>query len=112
LCDDSFEEHVLPYPPDKRRSFYFTGINTCTKEFHTLPRRRSTCLPTSGFIKTKYHSRLFHKSAHSPTKYAKPTHGKANPSKASLSALQPPPGSSSKTGLLYSPLVPPFFSSS
>ncbi|TCD71017.1 hypothetical protein EIP91_000515 [Steccherinum ochraceum] len=34
LCDDSFEEHVLPYSKDKT-GLHLHGINSCTKEFHT-----------------------------------------------------------------------------
>ena len=36
LCDDDFEEHVLPYPPEKS-GLYLHGINENRKEFHTLP---------------------------------------------------------------------------
>ena len=54
LCDDSFEEHVLPYPPDKT-GLYLHGINTCTKEFHTLPPEAVDAFADEwGFIKTKY----------------------------------------------------------
>ncbi|KAI0699054.1 RNA ligase-domain-containing protein [Cerioporus squamosus] len=34
LCDDSFEEHVLPYPPEKT-GLHLHGLNACTKRFHT-----------------------------------------------------------------------------
>ncbi|RPD55632.1 hypothetical protein L226DRAFT_537106 [Lentinus tigrinus ALCF2SS1-7] len=34
LCDDSFEEHVLPYPPEKT-GLHLHGLNACTKAFHT-----------------------------------------------------------------------------
>ncbi|KAK7469244.1 tRNA ligase [Stygiomarasmius scandens] len=35
LCDDSFEEHVLPYPPELT-GLHLHGLNTSTKAFHTL----------------------------------------------------------------------------
>ncbi|KAG9311929.1 RNA ligase-domain-containing protein [Chiua virens] len=38
LCDDEFEEHVLPYPPEKS-GLYLHGINVNHEEFHTLPTR-------------------------------------------------------------------------
>ncbi|KAF8325713.1 RNA ligase [Amanita rubescens] len=54
LCDDSFEEHVLPYPPGKT-GLYLHGINTCTKEFYTLPPEAVDAFADEwGFIKTKY----------------------------------------------------------
>ncbi|KAH9848984.1 RNA ligase-domain-containing protein [Lenzites betulinus] len=34
LCDDSFEEHVLPYGPEKS-GLHLHGLNVCTKNFQT-----------------------------------------------------------------------------
>ncbi|KAI0260323.1 RNA ligase-domain-containing protein [Gloeopeniophorella convolvens] len=36
LCDDSFEEHVLPYSADKT-GLHLHGLNECTKHFKTQP---------------------------------------------------------------------------
>ena len=36
LCDDSFEEHVLPYPLEET-GLHLHGLNRSTKEFITLP---------------------------------------------------------------------------
>ncbi|KAF9056971.1 RNA ligase-domain-containing protein [Panaeolus papilionaceus] len=36
LCDDSFEEHVLPYPPEKT-GLHLHGLNLHSKHFATLP---------------------------------------------------------------------------
>ncbi|PPQ75903.1 hypothetical protein CVT24_001023, partial [Panaeolus cyanescens] len=36
LCDDSFEEHVLPYPPEKT-GLHLHGLNKRCKAFATLP---------------------------------------------------------------------------
>lgn len=36
MCDDSFEEHVLPYGPDKT-GLHLHGLNACTKDFRTQP---------------------------------------------------------------------------
>ncbi|KAJ8481051.1 hypothetical protein ONZ51_g6278 [Trametes cubensis] len=36
LCDDSFEEHVLPYGPEKT-GLHLHGLNSCTKRFATQP---------------------------------------------------------------------------
>ncbi|SJK97856.1 uncharacterized protein ARMOST_01111 [Armillaria ostoyae] len=36
LCDDSFEEHVLPYPPELT-GLHLHGINESTKRFRTMP---------------------------------------------------------------------------
>ncbi|OSD02575.1 hypothetical protein PYCCODRAFT_1389718 [Trametes coccinea BRFM310] len=36
LCDDSFEEHVLPYGPEKT-GLHLHGLNACTKQFATQP---------------------------------------------------------------------------
>ncbi|EMD34614.1 hypothetical protein CERSUDRAFT_116777 [Gelatoporia subvermispora B] len=35
LCDDSFEEHVLPYAPEKT-GLHLHGLNECTKAFKTM----------------------------------------------------------------------------
>jgi len=52
LCDDSFEEHVLGYPPEKT-GLHLHGLNTCTKEFHTLPHSVVDAFADEwGFIKT------------------------------------------------------------
>ncbi|KAF8636330.1 hypothetical protein AX17_003621, partial [Amanita inopinata Kibby_2008] len=54
LCDDSFEEHVLPYTPE-RAGLYLHGLNTCTREFHTLsPDTVDAFAEEWGFIKTRY----------------------------------------------------------
>ncbi|KAF8632510.1 hypothetical protein AX15_001843 [Amanita polypyramis BW_CC] len=54
LCDDSFEEHVLPYPPEKT-GLYLHGLNTCTKEFYTFPPATVDAFADEwGFIKTRY----------------------------------------------------------
>ncbi|KAM6492799.1 RNA ligase [Amanita muscaria] len=53
LCDDSFEEHILPYPPE-RTGLYLHGINFCTKEFSTLPPSTVDAFAEEwGFVKTK-----------------------------------------------------------
>ena len=36
LCDDSFEEHVLPYSADKA-GLHLHGLNECSKDFKTQP---------------------------------------------------------------------------
>lgn len=36
LCDDEFEEHILPYTGE-RRGIYLHGLNRNTREFQTLP---------------------------------------------------------------------------
>jgi tRNA ligase len=52
LCDDSFEEHVLAYPPEKT-GLHLHGLNTCTKDFHTLPHSVVDAFAEEwGFIKT------------------------------------------------------------
>ena len=52
LCDDSFEEHVLAYPPEKT-GLHLHGLNTCTKDFHTLPHTVVDAFAEEwGFIKT------------------------------------------------------------
>ncbi|EED78500.1 predicted protein [Postia placenta Mad-698-R] len=35
LCDDSFEEHVLPYGPEKT-GLHLHGLNKCTRQFKTM----------------------------------------------------------------------------
>ncbi|KAF9265691.1 hypothetical protein L218DRAFT_155694 [Marasmius fiardii PR-910] len=53
LCDDSFEEHVLAYPPE-RTGLHLHGVNTCTRDFATLPQSTVDELADEwGFIKTK-----------------------------------------------------------
>ncbi|KAJ7594862.1 RNA ligase-domain-containing protein [Mycena floridula] len=52
LCDDSFEEHVLPYPPE-RTGLHLHGINECTKAFRTLPQSVVDDFAEEwGFLKT------------------------------------------------------------
>jgi tRNA ligase len=52
LCDDSFEEHVLGYPPDKT-GLHLHGINESTKQFKTLPHDAVDAFADEwGFIKT------------------------------------------------------------
>ncbi|KAJ4470018.1 RNA ligase [Lentinula edodes] len=53
LCDDSFEEHVLGYPPHLT-GLHLHGLNTCTKEFSTLPHSTVDEFASEwGFIKTE-----------------------------------------------------------
>ncbi|KAJ3987032.1 RNA ligase [Lentinula detonsa] len=53
LCDDSFEEHVLGYPPHLT-GLHLHGLNTCTKEFNTLPHHSIDEFAAEwGFIKTE-----------------------------------------------------------
>ncbi|KAJ3823990.1 RNA ligase [Lentinula raphanica] len=53
LCDDSFEEHVLGYPPHLT-GLHLHGLNTCTKEFNTLPHSDIDQFAAEwGFIKTE-----------------------------------------------------------
>lgn len=53
LCDDDFEEHVLPYPPDQS-GLYLHGINESTKLFKTLPPATVDAFAEEwGFITTK-----------------------------------------------------------
>ncbi|KAG7092787.1 hypothetical protein E1B28_009109 [Marasmius oreades] len=53
LCDDSFEEHVLAYTPE-RTGLHLHGLNTCTKEFATLPQSTVDDFADEwGLIKTK-----------------------------------------------------------
>ncbi|KAF7364146.1 tRNA ligase [Mycena sanguinolenta] len=52
LCDDSFEEHVLAYPPDKT-GLHLHGLNTSTAAFHTLPQASVDAFAAEwGFIRT------------------------------------------------------------
>jgi tRNA ligase len=52
LCDDSFEEHVLPYPPEKS-GLHLHGLNHSIKAFHTLLAPEvDTFADEWGFIKT------------------------------------------------------------
>ncbi|KAG6895054.1 hypothetical protein C0992_003348 [Termitomyces sp. T32_za158] len=52
LCDDSFEEHVLAYPPEKT-GLHLHGLNVSTKAFETLPQFEVDAFAEEwGFIKT------------------------------------------------------------
>ncbi|KIY68086.1 hypothetical protein CYLTODRAFT_436728 [Cylindrobasidium torrendii FP15055 ss-10] len=52
LCDDDFEEHVLAVPPELT-GLHLHGINTCTKEFKTMPQDVVDAFADEwGFIKT------------------------------------------------------------
>ncbi|KAG6889608.1 hypothetical protein C0995_016134 [Termitomyces sp. Mi166 len=52
LCDDSFEEHVLAYPPEKT-GLHLHGLNVSTKAFVTLPQSEVDAFAEEwGFIKT------------------------------------------------------------
>ncbi|KAG6841631.1 hypothetical protein C0991_009056 [Blastosporella zonata] len=52
LCDDSFEEHVLGYPPEKT-GLHLHGLNVSTKAFETLPQAEVDAFAEEwGFIKT------------------------------------------------------------
>ncbi|KAJ6462455.1 RNA ligase-domain-containing protein [Mycena sanguinolenta] len=52
LCDDSFEEHVLGYAPDKT-GLHLHGLNTSTAAFHTLPQASVDAFAAEwGFIRT------------------------------------------------------------
>jgi tRNA ligase len=52
LCDDSFEEHVLGYPPEKT-GLHLHGINESTKTFRTLPQASVDAFAAEwGFIQT------------------------------------------------------------
>ena len=54
LCDDTFEEHILPYGPDEA-GLYLHGVNLNVPDFATYP---STCVQefadTWGFRKTNF----------------------------------------------------------
>ncbi|CAK5270180.1 unnamed protein product [Mycena citricolor] len=52
LCDDSFEEHVLGYPPELT-GLHLHGINESTKAFKTLPHEQVDAFAKEwGFITT------------------------------------------------------------
>ncbi|KAF7325768.1 tRNA ligase [Mycena kentingensis (nom. inval.)] len=52
LCDDSFEEHVLAYPPEKT-GLHLHGLNTSIGDFHTLPQEQVDAFAAEwGFIRT------------------------------------------------------------
>lgn len=52
LCDDSFEEHVLAYPPEKT-GLHLHGINESAKHFKTLSHTQVDAFAEEwGFIKT------------------------------------------------------------
>jgi tRNA ligase len=52
LCDDSFEEHVLPYPAEKS-GLHLHGINETSREFHTMPTETVDAFAEEwGFIRT------------------------------------------------------------
>ncbi|KAF8181123.1 RNA ligase-domain-containing protein, partial [Mycena galopus ATCC 62051] len=52
LCDDDFEEHVLAYPPHLT-GLHLHGLNTSSKEFHTLPQAEVDAFAEEwGFIRT------------------------------------------------------------
>ncbi|KAH7105981.1 RNA ligase-domain-containing protein [Auriculariales sp. MPI-PUGE-AT-0066] len=54
LCDDSFEEHVLPIPKDKT-GLHLHGINSSQPQFHTQsPDFLQTFAKEWGFIETAY----------------------------------------------------------
>ncbi|PWN18581.1 hypothetical protein BCV69DRAFT_314465 [Microstroma glucosiphilum] len=54
LCDDSFEEHVLAYPPEKS-GLHLHGLNSNTVAFQTRPMEDVCAFATSwGFIPTRY----------------------------------------------------------
>jgi tRNA ligase len=56
LCDDSFEEHVLPYPPEQT-GLHLHGLNESTKAFKTLPQATVDAFAEEwGFIKTLSHT--------------------------------------------------------
>lgn len=55
LCDDSFEEHVLAYPPE-RTGLHLHGLNISTKDFKTMSHEIVDSFAEEwGFIKTKTH---------------------------------------------------------
>lgn len=52
LCDDSFEEHILPYSAEKS-GLHLHGINETSKGFHTMPTETVDAFAEEwGFIKT------------------------------------------------------------
>ncbi|XP_006456066.1 hypothetical protein AGABI2DRAFT_210807 [Agaricus bisporus var. bisporus H97] len=55
LCDDSFEEHVLAYPPE-RTGLHLHGLNVATKDFITMPHKVVDSFAEEwGFVKTRTH---------------------------------------------------------
>ncbi|KAL5476920.1 TRL1 [Sanghuangporus weigelae] len=55
LCDDSFEEHVLPYSSEKT-GLHLHGINESTGAFHTLPSDAVARFAREwGLIETPFH---------------------------------------------------------
>ncbi|CAG8534566.1 1457_t:CDS:2 [Ambispora gerdemannii] len=55
LCDDNFEEHVLPYPLDKS-GLYLHGVNYNTIDLQTWSSNKVTAFAKYwGFITTKYY---------------------------------------------------------
>ncbi|KAL5498563.1 TRL1 [Sanghuangporus vaninii] len=55
LCDDSFEEHVLPYSPEKT-GLHLHGINESTGAFHTIPSDAVARFAREwGLIETPFH---------------------------------------------------------
>ncbi|PCH44649.1 hypothetical protein WOLCODRAFT_139122 [Wolfiporia cocos MD-104 SS10] len=53
LCDDSFEEHVLPYGPDKT-GLHLHGLNACSRAFATQPQDVVDAFANEwGFIETR-----------------------------------------------------------
>ncbi|EJD05579.1 uncharacterized protein FOMMEDRAFT_78648 [Fomitiporia mediterranea MF3/22] len=56
LCDDSFEEHVLPYPPEKT-GLHLHGINESRGAFKTLTSDKVAAFAREwGLIETPYHT--------------------------------------------------------
>ncbi|KXN82196.1 tRNA ligase 1 [Leucoagaricus sp. SymC.cos] len=56
LCDDSFEEHVLPYP-EERTGLHLHGLNVSTNPFVTMPHQVVDAFAEEwGFIKTRTHT--------------------------------------------------------
>lgn len=54
LCDDSFEEHVLPYPPEKS-GLHLHGLNSNSVSFQTRSMEDVEALAREwGFIPTRY----------------------------------------------------------
>lgn len=52
LCDDSFEEHVLPYSAEKS-GLHLHGINETSREFYTMPTETVDAFAEEwGFIRT------------------------------------------------------------
>ncbi|KAI0824940.1 RNA ligase-domain-containing protein [Trametes gibbosa] len=52
LCDDSFEEHVLPYGPE-RSGLHLHGLNSCTRRFRTQAQAVVDAFADEwGFVKT------------------------------------------------------------